>query len=107
MLNDQFGIINDILLSLGIIAQPIAWTANADTALAAVLIVDVWKTTPFMALLILAGLQMLPERHATRRPRSTASTRSGLLEGDAAADPAGADGGDHLPRRSTRCASST
>ena len=31
-----------------------------DTALWAVIIVDVWKTTPFMALLILAGLQMLP-----------------------------------------------
>ena len=32
----------------------------ADTALAAILIVDVWKTTPFMALMILAALQTLP-----------------------------------------------
>lgn len=60
MLNDQFGIINAILLTLGLIDQPIAWTASADTAMVAVLIVDVWKTTPFMALLILAGLQMIP-----------------------------------------------
>lgn len=60
MLNDQFGIVNDILLSLGIIDQRIAWTANIDTAMIAVLIVDIWKTTPFMALLILAGLQMVP-----------------------------------------------
>ena len=60
MLNDQFGIINDILLGLGIIDTKIAWTASADTAMFAVLIVDIWKTTPFMALLILAGLQMLP-----------------------------------------------
>lgn len=60
MLNDQFGIINSILLSVGLIDQPIAWTASADTAMVAVLIVDVWKTTPFMALLILAGLQMIP-----------------------------------------------
>lgn len=60
MLNDQFGIINSILLSLHLIDQPIAWTASADTAMLAVLIVDVWKTTPFMALLILAGLQMIP-----------------------------------------------
>ncbi|MFW8637532.1 carbohydrate ABC transporter permease [Cribrihabitans pelagius] len=60
MLNDQFGIINSILLSLGLIDRPIAWTASADTAMIAVLIVDVWKTTPFMALLILAGLQMIP-----------------------------------------------
>ncbi|KQV28406.1 sugar ABC transporter permease [Rhizobium sp. Root1203] len=60
MLNDQFGILNDILLGLGLISQKIAWTANPDTAMIAVLIVDVWKTTPFMALLILAGLQMVP-----------------------------------------------
>jgi trehalose/maltose transport system permease protein len=60
MFNDVFGIINVILMNLGLINQPIAWTASPDTALAAVIIVDVWKTTPFMALLILAGLQMLP-----------------------------------------------
>ncbi|GAB1480292.1 sugar ABC transporter permease [Paracoccaceae bacterium] len=60
MLNDQFGIINDILLNLGLISQKIAWTASTDTAMMAVLMVDVWKTTPFMALLILAGLQMVP-----------------------------------------------
>ena len=34
----------------------------------AVLIVDIWKTTPFMALLILAGLQMIPQATSTRRP---------------------------------------
>jgi trehalose/maltose transport system permease protein len=60
MFNDQFGMINDILLKLGLISEKIAWTANADTAMIAVLIVDVWKTTPFMALLILAGLQTIP-----------------------------------------------
>jgi len=60
MLNDQFGIINSILLAVGLIDTPIAWTASADTAMIAVLIVDVWKTTPFMALLILAGLQLIP-----------------------------------------------
>ena len=60
MLNDQFGIINDVLLRLGLISTKIAWTASADTAMLAVLVVDIWKTTPFMALLILAGLQMVP-----------------------------------------------
>ena len=60
MLNDQFGIINVVLLNLGLIDAKIAWTASADTAMVAVLIVDIWKTTPFMALLILAALQMLP-----------------------------------------------
>ena len=61
MLHDQFGIINDMLIKLGLIATPIAWTASADTAMAAVMMVDIWKTTPFMALLILAGLQMIPD----------------------------------------------
>ncbi|MDW9591728.1 ABC transporter permease subunit [Sinorhizobium meliloti] len=60
MLNDQFGILNDMLIGLGLIGEKIAWTASPDTAMIAVLIVDVWKTTPFMALLILAGLQMVP-----------------------------------------------
>jgi trehalose/maltose transport system permease protein len=60
MLNDQFGIINDMLLNLGLIEQKIAWTANVSTAMFAVLVVDIWKTTPFMALLCLAGLQMIP-----------------------------------------------
>lgn len=60
MFNDVFGILNEVLRLLGIISEPIAWTASPDTALAAVIMVDVWKTTPFMALLMLAGLQMLP-----------------------------------------------
>ena len=60
MLNDQFGIINDLGMRLGLLSERIAWTASPDTAMTAVLIVDIWKTTPFMALLILAGLQMIP-----------------------------------------------
>lgn len=60
MFNDQFGIINDVLLKLHLIDHKIAWTASIDTAMLSVLIVDVWKTTPFMALLCLAGLQMIP-----------------------------------------------
>jgi trehalose/maltose transport system permease protein len=61
MMHDQFGILNDMLMQIGLISAPVAWTASPDTAMIAVLIVDIWKTTPFMALLILAGLQMVPE----------------------------------------------
>jgi trehalose/maltose transport system permease protein len=61
MFNDVFGVINHALLALRLIEQPIAWTASPDTALIAVIMVDVWKTTPFVALLLLAGLQMLPQ----------------------------------------------
>jgi trehalose/maltose transport system permease protein len=60
MYNDLYGVLNHLLLSMGLIERPWAWTASPDLALAAVIIVDVWKTTPFMALLILAALQLLP-----------------------------------------------
>jgi trehalose/maltose transport system permease protein len=60
MFNDVYGVINAIFLWLGLISQPMAWTAEPDLAFYAVVAVDVWKTTPFMALLILAALQMLP-----------------------------------------------
>lgn len=61
MFNDVFGVINHLLMSFYLMDQPIAWTASPDTALLAIILVDVWKTTPFMALLLLAGLQMLPQ----------------------------------------------
>ena len=61
MLHDQFGVINQLLLDAGLIAEKIAWTADVNTAMWSVVAVDVWKTTPFMALLILAALQTLPK----------------------------------------------
>jgi trehalose/maltose transport system permease protein len=61
MLNDQFGIVNDALMRIGAIDRPIAWLANPHLAMASVVLVDVWKTTPFVALLTLAALQMLPK----------------------------------------------
>jgi trehalose/maltose transport system permease protein len=63
MLHDQFGVINHILENLGLIEQGIAWTAKASLALPVIIAVDVWITTPFMVLLILAGLTMLPRNH--------------------------------------------
>ncbi|PXW96685.1 carbohydrate ABC transporter membrane protein 1 (CUT1 family) [Sphaerotilus hippei] len=60
MLHDQFGVINDLMLAAGLIDHKIAWTAESQYALWTVVAVDVWKTTPFMALLILAALQTLP-----------------------------------------------
>ena len=61
MLHDQYGVLNEILLNVGAIAEPRAWAAEPGTAMAAVIAVDVWKTTPFMALLVLAALQLLPD----------------------------------------------
>jgi trehalose/maltose transport system permease protein len=60
MFNDMYGVINEILIRLGIISHPIAWLADDRWAMATLVLVDVWKTTPFMALLLLAGLQSIP-----------------------------------------------
>lgn len=60
MFNDLYGVLNFVFLELGLIHAPRAWTADPGLALAAVIAVDVWKTTPFMALLLLAALQLLP-----------------------------------------------
>ncbi|MEJ7136889.1 carbohydrate ABC transporter permease [Amphibiibacter pelophylacis] len=61
MLHDQFGIVNQWLLDFHLIHDRIAWTANMDYAMWTVVMVDVWKTTPFMTLLILAALQTCPK----------------------------------------------
>lgn len=61
MFHDVYGVFNYMLQSVGILSKPLAWTADPDLALFTVIIVDVWKTTPFMSLLMIAGLQMLPQ----------------------------------------------
>jgi len=61
MYNDIFGVVNDLLKRVGLIHQNIAWLARPDTALFAVTSIDIWKTTPFVALLLLAGLQVIPD----------------------------------------------
>ena len=60
MYDDVFGVINDGLIRLHIIDEPVAWISQSGTALASVAAVDIWKTTPFVALLLLAGLQVIP-----------------------------------------------
>jgi trehalose/maltose transport system permease protein len=61
MYDDVFGVINDALMRLHIISHPVAWISDPKTSLAAVSAVDIWKTTPFVALLLLAGLQVIPK----------------------------------------------
>lgn len=59
--NDQYGLFNDILYRLGVIPAYKSWLSTSGDTFLALVITDVWKTFPFMALLILAGLQMLPD----------------------------------------------
>ena len=61
MLKDtSAGIFNKILLDLGAIETPLAWLSDPSLQIPTAIIVDVWKTAPFMALLLLAGLQTIP-----------------------------------------------
>lgn len=58
--NDMYGFVNDLIryLAPGFTCD---WLVNPATARFAVIIVDVWKDTPFYAIMILAGLQSVPE----------------------------------------------
>lgn len=56
----DIGIFNRILGDLHIIARPEPWIASPRFALWALIGADIWKSTPFMALLLLAGLQLIP-----------------------------------------------
>ncbi|HEY5744614.1 MAG TPA: sugar ABC transporter permease [Chryseolinea sp.] len=60
MFNDVYGVVNLLLTNFHIIPEKIAWLAVPETAIPVIIAVDVWKTVPFMALLILAGLQTIP-----------------------------------------------
>ncbi len=61
MLRDNSsGVINSVLLQLGVISSSQAWLANQALQIPALIAIDVWKTTPFMALILLAGLQVIP-----------------------------------------------
>mgnify|MGYP000254170175 CR=1 FL=1 len=59
--NDQYGMFNDILYRLGIIDGYKAWLSTRSGSFMAMVITDVWKTAPYMALLLLAGLQVIDE----------------------------------------------
>ena len=63
MWNDQLGVINGVLQALHLQSpkNPVVWLSDPSTAMPAIIITDVWKTTPFMALLLLAGLQTISE----------------------------------------------
>ena len=59
LFNQEVGPINDMLTHLGL--EPVPWLTDGTMAFATVLIVDTWQWTPFMMLLLLAGLQAIPD----------------------------------------------
>ncbi|MBI3098129.1 MAG: sugar ABC transporter permease [Planctomycetes bacterium] len=58
--NDVYGVANDMLLKVGLLHEPIAWLGRPGTAFFALVAADVWKTTPFVTIILLAGLQSVP-----------------------------------------------
>ena len=57
--NPNYGLINYILGAVGI--KPIMWLSNPKTAMLSIIITDIWQWTPFVFLLILGGLQTVPD----------------------------------------------
>ena len=60
MFHTEFGIINYMLTSPGIIEKPMGWLTNKDTVLPVLIAINVWKLFPFVAIMVLAGLQSIP-----------------------------------------------
>ena len=60
LLNDQVGIINKMMLDLGLVSKPQLFMAKPDSAMLVVIISVVWKTVGFTMILLLAGMQAIP-----------------------------------------------
>jgi multiple sugar transport system permease protein len=58
--HNPFGMLNPVLVGLGILSTPRAWLASPDTAMGAVVVANLWRGFPFISLVLLAGLQAIP-----------------------------------------------
>lgn len=59
--NFQFGVLNYLLMALGIVDGPVNWLGTQTGALVAILVSDIWKMTPFVTIILLAGLSSIPQ----------------------------------------------
>lgn len=68
MFQVDYGVINYFLVKIGVVAKNIHWLTDMNFALIAIIIVAVWRQTPLMGLMLLAGLQNIPQslREAAR-----------------------------------------
>ncbi len=58
--NDEYGVVNAMLQRSGLLHSPVTWLGRPTLAMFAIVVADVWKTTPFVFLILLAGLQNIP-----------------------------------------------
>jgi multiple sugar transport system permease protein len=61
ILDQDSGVLNETLRSLGIVSGPIPWLTSPDVALIAVVLVNIWLGIPFNATLLYSGLQDIPD----------------------------------------------
>jgi len=62
ILNDRIGLVNSVLDRVGLMHEPIVWL-GPRLAMVSVIVADVWKTTPFVAIILLAGLKSIPSAY--------------------------------------------
>src|SRR4051794_26767848 len=60
MLDSRVGVINDLLVRVGLLGSYKAWFADPNTAMAAAIFIEAWHSFPFFTLLIMAGLKGIP-----------------------------------------------
>ncbi|TVX96924.1 sugar ABC transporter permease [Cohnella terricola] len=61
LFNPLYGLFNAVLMKVGLIDDPVSWLGDEKTAFAAVIVVSIWKGFPMVMMLLLAGLQSIPE----------------------------------------------
>src|SRR5215831_20908452 len=57
----NYGVINDLLLRAGLMQERVAWLSSPDLAMGAVVFTNVWRGIPFFSIMLLAGLQAIPD----------------------------------------------
>ena len=62
ILNDRIGLLNSLLTRAGVLREPLVWL-GPGLAMNSVILADVWKTTPFVAVILLAGLKSIPRHY--------------------------------------------
>ncbi|MFP4637865.1 MAG: carbohydrate ABC transporter permease [Spirochaetaceae bacterium] len=62
ILDGSYGLVNGTLMRLGMVAEPIQFLGSSDLAMASLIFTSTWKTASFMALILLAGLQSIPNQ---------------------------------------------
>ncbi len=61
LLHDQVGVISDVLMKLHVLREPLQWLDRPDTALAGIVVMVLWKASGFTMVLLLVGMQAIPE----------------------------------------------